>query len=97
MISYRVTPRAAQDLDDIAIYTLQNWGIDQLDTYLRALERRFARLGENPRAGRDREDVHPGYRSYPEGSHVIFYVIGDDTIDIIGIPHKSMDVGPDNF
>jgi len=28
----------------------------------------------------------------PQGSHVIFYLIGTNTIDIIGVPHKHMDV-----
>lgn len=39
----------------------------------------------------------PGYRSVPEGSHIIFYVVTDEYVDIIGIPHKSMDIGPDLF
>ena len=56
---------------------------------------RFERLAENPLAGGERNDVHPGYRSFPEGSHIIFYVIRDEYIDIIGVPHKSMDIRPD--
>ena len=56
---------------------------------------RFEWQAENPLTGRERNDVHPGYRSFPEGSHIIFYVISDECVDIIGIPHKSMDVEPD--
>ena len=91
---FRLTPRAAADLDAIADYTINTWGLAQLETYLLGIGARFQWLAENPLAGRERNDVHPGYRSYPEGSHVIFYIIDDDhQIDIIGIPHKSMDVG----
>jgi toxin ParE1/3/4 len=88
----RLTPRAASDLEAIADYTIETWGISQLETYLTELNCRFQWLADNPLAGRERNDVHPGYRSYPEGSHVIFYVVNDDNVGIIGIPHKSMDV-----
>lgn len=95
--NFRLTLRAAEDLDAIADFTIQTWGLDQLETYLRSLNRRFEWLAENPFAGRERNDVHPGYRSFPEGSHIIFYIVSDDHVDIIGIPHKSMDIGPDLF
>jgi toxin ParE1/3/4 len=90
--SFRLTPRAAADLDAIADYTIETWGLAQLEIYLMGFNNRFQWLADNPLAGRDRSDVHPGYRSYPEGSHVIFYIINDDQVDIIGMPHKSMDV-----
>jgi len=28
------------------------------------------------------------------GSHIIFYVVDGEVINTIGIPHKSMDIGP---
>ena len=93
--NFRITPRAAADLEAIAEYTIETWGLDQLENYLRSLNGRFEWLADNPNAGRERNDVHTGYRSFPEGSHVIFYIVSDDDIDIIGIPHKSMDIGPD--
>ena len=94
---FRLTPRAAADLDEIADYTVEEWGLEQMGEYLRSLNRRFEWLARNPFAGRERNDVHPGYRSFPEGSHVIFYVVSDDYVDIIGIPHKSMDIGSGIF
>jgi toxin ParE1/3/4 len=94
---FRLTPRAAADLDAIADYTIEKWGSTQMEEYLRSLHRRFEWLAEHPLAGRERNDVHPEYRSFPEGSHIIFYIISDDFVDIIGIPHKSMDIGPDLF
>jgi toxin ParE1/3/4 len=92
--AWRLTPRAREDLDAIAAYTIEKWGDEQLESYLGALIARFARLAESPMLGRDRADVHPGYRSFPEGSHVVFCMVDGDFINIIGIPHKSMDVGP---
>jgi len=90
--SYRVTPRAKQDLKHIGRYTLKTWGKEQRDSYLRDMEARFAWLAEHPNLGRHRPDVQEGYYSYPQGSHVVFYLIREDGIDIIGVPHQRMDV-----
>jgi toxin ParE1/3/4 len=92
MPGYRVTPRALEDLKNIGRYTEQQWGKRQRNTYLRALEKRFSWLAENPQLGKHRTDVAEGYYSFPEGEHVVFYMIGEESIDIIGIPHKEMDI-----
>ncbi|MEL6208286.1 MAG: hypothetical protein AAFR47_23755 [Pseudomonadota bacterium] len=34
----------------------------------------------------------PHLRSWREGSHIIFYRIAEDRIQIIGVPHQSMDL-----
>jgi len=36
--------------------------------------------------------IKDGYYSYPQGSHVIFYLVREGGIDIIGIPHQRKDV-----
>jgi toxin ParE1/3/4 len=41
--------------------------------------------------GKHRTDISEGYYSFPEGQHVVFYLIGSSSIDIIGISHKAMD------
>ena len=93
MPGYRVTPRALEDLKNIGRYTEQQWGKRQRNTYLRALEKRFSWLAENPQLGKHRTDVAEGYYSFPQGAHVVFYMIGEEKkIDIIGIPHKEMDI-----
>jgi toxin ParE1/3/4 len=89
--SFRLTPRAYDDLKNIARYTRQQWGEAQLKRYMCALDERFQWLAEQPQAGKHRPDIAEGYYSYSQGSHVIFYQIGEDTIDIIGVPHKQMD------
>lgn len=91
MPTIRVTPRARDDLKKIGHYTEQLWGKSQRNTYLKNLEKRFEWLAENPRQGMQRPDILEGYYSFPQGQHVIFYLISQDGIDIIGVPHKHMD------
>jgi len=88
---YRLTPRARDDLLAIAEYTEARWGKDQRNAYLREMEGRFCWLADNPALGRHRPDVKEGYYCYPQGRHLIFYLISDHTIDIIGVPHQQMD------
>ena len=92
MSVYRLTPRALRDLDQIADYTLAHWGDRQVETYLNALVKRFEWLAKHPNAGRVRDDIGQGYRSYREGSHLIFYVVERGIVAIIGVPHGSMDI-----
>lgn len=92
MKRYRLTPRALQDLDAIADYSLKEWGERQTLKYISEIEDRLVWLGEHPLLGRAREDIGPNYRSFRQGSHIIFYLIGEELITIIGIPHAAMDI-----
>lgn len=87
----RITPRAREDLKNIGRYTEQTWGKPQRNLYLRSLETRFKWFAVNPLLGRHRREICEGYCSFPEGQHVVFYLIGSESIEIIGIPHKDMD------
>ncbi len=92
----RITPRAHEDLQSIGRYTLRQWGREQRDVYLRGLDERFTWLAGRPRRGRKRDDIADGYYSFLHGSHVVFYLIRESGIDVIGVPHQSMDL-PGHF
>ncbi|OOQ68213.1 plasmid stabilization protein ParE [Vibrio parahaemolyticus] len=72
---------------------LEDWSVTSL--HLFATEPSFWLLAENPDIGKACDEVRDGYRKFPQGSHVIFYrQIGSQSIEIIRILHKSMDVNP---
>jgi toxin ParE1/3/4 len=89
---YRLRSLAQDDLESVWLYTYKEWGITQADTYLGSLIKRFEWLAENALLGKLRDDVKRGYYCYPEGMHLIFYVINNNQVEIIGIPHQSMDI-----
>jgi toxin ParE1/3/4 len=89
---YTLRQLAQSDLEEIWLYSLKEWGIDQADKYIRALVSRFAWLSENPSIGKRRDNIKQGYYCFPEGTHVIFYTLTGYGIDVIGIPHQRMDV-----
>lgn len=92
MTDYRITPRAGEDLRSIGRYTGKHWGKDQRNRYLKELGKRFQWLANDPQHGKCRDEIAAGYYSYPQGQHVIFYLVREQGIDVIGIPHKAMDI-----
>jgi toxin ParE1/3/4 len=92
MKRYILSPEAKTDIVNIRKYTTQKWGKAQADKYSLELRERMRWLADNPMLGRTRDEVKEGYRSFKEGSHIIFYRIAEGTIEIIGIPHQNMDI-----
>ncbi len=86
-----LTPRAKADVEDIWDYTADGWGLDQAETYTRQLWSDIAAVADRPSLGRECSEVRRGYRKYPSGSHVLFYRLTTDGIDIVRILHERMD------
>ncbi|MBS0397938.1 MAG: type II toxin-antitoxin system RelE/ParE family toxin [Proteobacteria bacterium] len=55
-LSFRLAPRAYDDLKNSARYTRQQWGEAQREKYLRALDARFLRVAEHPHSGKHRPE-----------------------------------------
>jgi toxin ParE1/3/4 len=92
MPGYRISRPAANDLRGINRYTAQRWGVEQARAYYARLLQCFEMLAENPALGVARPGVREGYRSFVEGSHVIFYQEQGDTIRIVRVLHGRQDV-----
>ena len=92
MPSYSLSPEAKKDLLNILAYTQKEWGNQQAQKYIDALEKRCDELAQRPHTGRERPEIKSGYRSLTEGNHVIFYRVGDSGIDILRILHGRMDI-----
>jgi toxin ParE1/3/4 len=86
-----LTPRAQTDLDEIWDYTVGRWGLDQAETYARQLWDHIKMVAARPAIGRECPELRPGYYKYPSGSHVLFYRLITDGIDVVRILHERMD------
>ena len=90
-MTVRLTPRAEADLDEIWDYTADKWGIEQAELYIRELWQAMAFVAADPRRGKACDDIRPGYRRYPAGSHLIFYRPAGQDIDVVRVLHRRMD------
>jgi toxin ParE1/3/4 len=86
-----LTPRAEQDYDDILLYGRQTWGMEQTLRYKSDLDRAIERLGEFPEISRTHDRYFEGCRIRSVGSHVLYYRILDDEIQVVRILHKRAD------
>ena len=91
MNRYVLSPRALADVEDIWNYTAENWGEPQAELYIRQLQEAIEAVAADPRKARSCDDVRPGYRRYPVGSHVLFIRIVDGVVDVVRILHQRMD------
>ena len=85
-------PKARGDLGQIWEYTREAWGLEQADTYLRALDNTFNAIAKQPMLGRSRDEVLEGLKAYPSGKHVVFYFVTEHGVDVVRVLHERMDV-----
>ena len=98
MADFKLRAAARNDLKGIALFTEKRWGKEQRNRYLRQIDEAFHQLAENEAIGLQCDDLRPGYRKFPVGSHVIYYKSGSSGfIEITRILHKRMDVSPTLF
>ena len=86
-----LAPRIPGELDEIYRYTAAKFGVAQAERYELALRNVFKLIQDYEAAGRLRDDIAPGCRSFSVGSHVVFYFV-TDVIEIVGVPHGRSDL-----
>lgn len=84
---------AIDDLNEIWIYTLEEWSENQADKYYATIELACEQIGLNPELGKEYIRIKKGLLGYRTGKHIIFYQILDNSeIEVIRILHESMDL-----
>jgi len=88
----RLTGEAREDIRDILQYTFQHWGNTQKTKYQDQLFSTIKLLAQNPGIGSPINEISPGARSYPSGSHLIIYRIAPKELLVLRIIHSSRDL-----
>ncbi len=88
--SYRLSPLAEADLEEIWLYTRTHWSMKQADTYHHQLVASFESLASGEKQGAP--SLLPGFLRCLCGSHVIYFFADDDYLNIIRILHQRQDV-----
>ena len=90
--NYILTNEADNDLSDIFDYTENDFGYNQAIKYLSDIKITLIKISRNPEIGRKRNDLKKGIFSFPEQSHVIFYLIKNKVLTITRVLHASRDI-----
>lgn len=89
---YRISNRAIIDLEEIWNYTYDTWPLEQADRYYQLLLDEFEFLAKYPRSGKTVDEIHLGYRVSVVRSHLVFYRIENEFIEIIRILNQKMNI-----
>ena len=92
MLNINIKPLAHQDLLGIWQYTNETWGSKQADLYLQELDATLKKLPSSPKIGRAIDEIRKGIRLLPFRQHIVIYQITIDSIDIVRVLHKRMDI-----
>ncbi|MEZ5023902.1 MAG: type II toxin-antitoxin system RelE/ParE family toxin [Chitinophagales bacterium] len=90
--SYKISTLAKDDLENIWIYTYENWSLEQADKYYESIINEFESICQHTKIGKSIEEIKSQHRIHPFQSHLIIYKIKHDKIWIDRILHKQMDI-----
>lgn len=91
MQNYIVTESAEADILEILLFIADD-NRDAAISLFEKFNKHFELLARMPEAGRIRDDLIPGLRSFPEGNYLIYYKIFDDQVAIIRVIHSARDI-----
>ncbi|MCY0096025.1 type II toxin-antitoxin system RelE/ParE family toxin [Hoeflea ulvae] len=91
MSSYVLSREATQDLQDIFVYGQETWGETLASAYIHELFAVFGHIGQHPHIGRLRPELGEGLKSFPHGSHVVFFMNWQGELAVVRVLHGSRD------
>ena len=74
-MAHHLSEQAAQDLEELYLWGLDRFGIEQADSYTDGLVTLLEQIGETPQLYQAVDWIRPGYRRAIYRSHAIFYVV----------------------
>lgn len=91
MIEVWLRPQAEADIEKIADYTIERWGGEQAARYVEALRADIASLSEFAERFPIHEQTGLGLRRMLSGHHLVFYLVGEETVEIVRVLHERRD------
>lgn len=89
-MKYRISEAAYRDLDEIWLYTFQEWSEHQANKYFESIIQEIEFQSEHPDKAKQMLKVSSEFFYFRALSHYVFFQKRDDKIDIIRIIHKRM-------
>ena len=87
-----ISKKALSDLEEIWLYTVEKWSKKQADRYYNLIFDEINYICKDINTGKSMEHVRKGYRASKVKSHLIFYRVLNDTIEVIRILHERMNI-----
>lgn len=91
-MAYKLSAKADEDIVEIYLEGLEQFGSTQAEKYHADLEKTFGLISVNPQIARERNEIVPPVRIHPHASHVVVYEIDENgDVFIIRVRHARED------
>ena len=91
-MTYKLTPKAELDLDDIWKYSTKKWGVQKAMDYTDELVAGFQFLNKHPTLNQPRTEFSHPICIHRCNKHLIIYLEKNRDILIVRILHERMDI-----
>ncbi|HMS08032.1 MAG TPA: type II toxin-antitoxin system RelE/ParE family toxin [Pyrinomonadaceae bacterium] len=94
---YLITRKALADINEIWLYTAENWSIEQADRYYNLIFDEIEFIAKNFDLARDMGWLREGYRASKVKSHIVFFrKTLNGEVEVVRVLHERMDL-PDRL
>ena len=93
MSEYIISEKALEDLNNIWVYTAENWSIEQANRYYNLIIDEIEYVSENFEATKDFGYIRKNYKFSKVKSHLVFYKKTENIeMEVVRILHERMDI-----
>ena len=93
MSQYVISEKAIEDINNIWIYTAENWSVAQADRYYNLIYDEIEFIANNFDMARDFGKIRKSYKCSKVKSHLIFFKIDKmNEIEVVRVLHEKMDI-----
>ena len=93
MSAYIINEKALEDINNIWIYTAENWSVEQADRYYNLIFDEIEYIVGNFEMARDFGKIRKSYRYSKVKSHLIFFKKDkNNEIEVVRVLHERMDI-----
>ena len=93
MSDYIINEKALEDINNIWIYTAENWSVDQADRYYNLIYDEVEYIVRNFEMARDLGKICKSYKYSKVKSHLIFFKKDkNNEIEVVRVLHERMDI-----
>lgn len=93
MAEYIISEKALEDLNNIWIYTAENWSVEQANRYYNLIVDEIDYVSENFETTKDFSNVRKNYKYSKVKSQLVFYKKTENTeMEVVRILHERMDI-----
>ena len=93
MSQYVISEKAVEDINNIWIYTAENWSVAQADRYYNLIYDEIEFIANNFDMARDFGKIRKSYKYSKVKSHLIFFKKDKmNEIEVVRVLHEKMDI-----